>query len=42
MPLVPLVLILLYILFAHGCHRGDHDVDDELSAPVDQERASHG
>jgi hypothetical protein len=32
---VPIVLIGLYLIFAHGCHRGDHDVDDELSVMID-------
>jgi hypothetical protein len=31
MPWVPVVLLGLYLLFAHGCHLGDHDVDDELA-----------
>ncbi len=28
--LPPLLLVAVYVIFAHGCHAGDHD--DELSA----------
>ena len=33
-----LVLILVWPVFAHGCHGGDHD--DELAAPPEASRAA--
>jgi hypothetical protein len=34
---LPLLLIAGYLIFAHGCHLGDHDHDDELEAKDDEQ-----
>lgn len=37
--LLPVLLLLAGgLIFCHGCHRGDHDVDDELAVHAPDER----